>query len=79
MNPLMSMPMGFHRALVTVRTTMSAFIQMRLIVQWVHDNCDGNTDDASALNTGVLFGSDGDGYGHPNSTTYACNVPWGIH
>jgi len=45
----------------------------------IDNNCDGATDDASALNTSTWYGdTDGDGYGDPGNTADACSAPSGF-
>ena len=45
----------------------------------VDNNCDGNTDDASAINAGTWYAdADGDGYGNTSVTQDACDAPTGF-
>ncbi len=49
------------------------------ICDGIDNNCDGATDDASALNTSTWYAdTDGDGYGDSGSTSDACSAPSGF-
>ena len=49
------------------------------ICDGIDNNCDGTTDDASALNTSTWYAdTDGDGYGDAGNATDACSAPTGF-